>query len=350
MKILLTNDDGINAPGLRALLEVAQEFGDALVVAPHIERSAVGHAITLSDPLRVERVILEDAFLGYAVSGTPADCVKIAFKSLMNEKPDLVISGINQGSNVGTSVIYSGTVSAATEAIILGVPAIAISLDATADFDFTLAQQFLRHLLATLDLTNFPKDTALNINIPAVAEKDCLGVEITYQGKFRYEEQFDRRRDPQQREYFWLTGQVKANGDDFGSDSFAIASKKISITPIHYDLTHHQVKAKLDKILGDAFWKGTSSTAQGLDGKRTNQRKIQPVWSWESYLRLANVVLIVSILISLAVFAALFIWKSNNTVEPTKILPANNYSLNENASSGKTSTENISLPGQIPLQ
>ena len=349
MKILLTNDDGINAPGLRALLEVAQEFGDALVVAPHVERSAVGHAITLSDPLRVERVILEDAFLGYAVSGTPADCVKIAFKSLMNEKPDLVISGINQGSNVGTSVIYSGTVSAATEAIILGVPAIAISLDAIADFDFALAQQFLRHLLATLDLVNFPKDTALNINIPAVAEKDCLGVEITYQGKFRYEEQFDRRMDPQKREYFWLTGQVKTNGDDFGSDSFAIANHKISITPLHYDLTNHQVRAKLDKILGDAFWKGTSTTNQVISNNKADKVKAKkPAMSWESYLRLANVVLIVSIVISLAVFATLFVWKNTAVTPGLQSLPANNYHISE--SSSETGTENSSLSGQIPLQ
>lgn len=310
MKILITNDDGINAPGLRALLEVAQEFGDALVVAPHIERSAVGHAITLADPLRVERVILEDACLGYAVSGTPADCVKIAFKSLLNEKPDLVISGINQGSNVGTSVIYSGTVSAATESIILGVPAIAISIDAIADFDFTLAQQFLRHLLATLDLPNFPRDTALNVNIPNVSEQECQGVEITYQGKFRYEERFERRFDPQRREYFWLTGQEKANGDDFGSDSFALAKRKISITPVHYDLTNHQVKSRLDKILGEAFWKGKDSPVPSTKRKTAPNTNRPPIVTWENYLRLVNLVLILSLIVSLIAFGLLFAWKN----------------------------------------
>jgi 5'-nucleotidase len=239
VRILLTNDDGINAPGLKALYEVSKEFGDPLIVAPQIERSAAGHAITLSDPLRVQEIEQKGRFYGYAVNGTPADCVKIAVKAILKTRPALVISGINLGSNLGTSVIYSGTVSAATEGVILGIPALAISLDASHNPDFSLARKFISQLLPKLNLANFPVDTALNINIPAIAASELAGIELTRQGKFRFEEYFDRRLDPGQRVYYWLTGKTKTNGDGQGADSQAIAHNRISITPIHYDMTNY---------------------------------------------------------------------------------------------------------------
>jgi len=239
MKVLLTNDDGIDAPGLQALYEGVKMVADPVIVAPHVERSAAGHAITLSDPLRVQEIKKAGEFYGYAVNGTPADCVKIAVKALLDQKPDVVISGINLGSNLGTSVIYSGTVSAATEGIILGIPSLAISLDAYENPDFGAAQSFIKHLFSSLDFSSFPKDTALNINIPGIPEADITGLEITHQGKFRYEEYFDKRVDPGNRLYYWLTGKIKSNGDTNGSDSQAVANHKISITPIHYDMTQY---------------------------------------------------------------------------------------------------------------
>ncbi|MFH1429216.1 MAG: 5'/3'-nucleotidase SurE, partial [Candidatus Margulisiibacteriota bacterium] len=205
MKVLLTNDDGIDACGLSALYETVREVADPVIVAPHVERSASGHAITLSDPLRVEEIHRSGRFYGYAVNGTPADCVKIAVNSLLNEKPDLVISGINLGSNLGTSVIYSGTVSAATEGIILGIPSVAISIDSYADPDFSFAKVFIKQFLQYLDPSKYPPNTALNINIPAVPASEIEGVEITHQGKFRYWEYFDKRIDPQDRIYYWMS-------------------------------------------------------------------------------------------------------------------------------------------------
>jgi 5'-nucleotidase len=240
MRVLLTNDDGINAPGLFALYQAVKELAEPVIVAPHVERSAAGHAITLSDPLRVQEEQKDGKFYGYAVNGTPADCVKIAVKAILDHKPDLVISGINLGSNLGTSVIYSGTVSAATEGIILGIPAIAISLDFTLDPDFTLAQKYIKEVLKKLRPADFPKDTALNINIPVIKESDFAGVEVTHQGKFRFEEYFDKRIDPGNRVYYWLSGKVKADVDNEGSDSQAVAKNKISVTPIHYDMTAYE--------------------------------------------------------------------------------------------------------------
>ncbi|RMF60952.1 MAG: 5'/3'-nucleotidase SurE [Calditrichaeota bacterium] len=240
MKILLTNDDGINAPGLLALHEELTKVGDVTVVAPDSERSAVGHAITLSDPLRVWNFEKNGRFFGYAVNGTPADCVKIAYWALLKEKPDLVVSGINLGSNTGINVIYSGTVSAATEGTILEIPSFAVSLTTYRDPHFDYAAKFSRKLAKIVAEKGLPRGTFLNVNIPSVREEEITGVVISRQGLANYEERFDRRIDPQNRVYYWLTGKKVELEEDNDVDDRAILNNKVSITPLHYDLTNYR--------------------------------------------------------------------------------------------------------------
>jgi len=246
-RILLTNDDGINAPGLMALYQEMQKLGEVTVVAPDSEKSAVGHAITLSDPLRVWNFEKNGTFFGYAVNGTPADCVKIAYWALLDFKPDLLVSGINLGSNTGINVIYSGTVSAATEGTILNIPSFAISLTTYKNPDFTYAAKFARKLGVQLLERGLPKGTFLNVNVPAVKEEEIRGVVITRQGQAIYEERFDRRIDPQNRVYYWLTGKKVELEEDEEVDDRAILHNKVSITPIHYDLTNYKYLDELKK-------------------------------------------------------------------------------------------------------
>jgi len=237
-RLLLTNDDGIDAPGLRALVKALSAVGDVVVVAPSSERSAVGHAITLSDPLRVDRYVC-DGFQGYAVNGTPADCVKIACWALLNRKPDLLVSGINRGINTGINILYSGTVSAATEGTFLGVPSFAISLATFEDPDFGYAAAFARKLTLTLLDRGLPRGVYLNVNVPAVPAEEIEGVSITRQGQALFEEKFDQRTDPHGRVYYWLTGQKVDKEQDRDVDDGAVQARMVSITPVHYDLTHY---------------------------------------------------------------------------------------------------------------
>lgn len=238
-RILISNDDGINAPGLYALYEEMKKIGEAVIVAPDSERSAVGHAITLSDPLRVWNFEKNGSFFGYAVNGTPADCVKIAYWALLEGKPDLVVSGINLGSNTGINAIYSGTVSAATEGTILEIPSFAISLTTYKSPDFSFAAKFAKNLAKIILEKGLPRGTLLNVNVPAVKEEDIQGVVITRQGQANYEERFDKRVDPQNRVYYWLTGKKVEIVEEHDVDDTAILNKKVSITPLHYDLTNY---------------------------------------------------------------------------------------------------------------
>ncbi len=245
-RILLSNDDGISAPGLKALWQEIQGLGDVVVVAPDSEKSAVGHAITLSDPLRVWNFERNDRFFGYAVNGTPADCVKIAYWALLKEKPDLVISGINQGSNSGINAIYSGTVSAATEGTILRIPSFAISLTTFTDPDFTYAAKFARKLAAVILANGLPQGTLLNVNVPPVPEAEIAGVQITRQGQSAYLEHFDRRVDPANRVYYWLTGKKIDVEENLAVDDFAITKNMVSVTPLHHDLTNYDYLPQLE--------------------------------------------------------------------------------------------------------
>ena len=235
--ILLTNDDGIYAQGILAAWQELRKLGDVEVVAPDAERSAVGHAITLLLPLRTKEVVRRNARFGYAVNGMPADCVKIAVKAILPRPPDLVVSGINLGSNTGTNVIYSGTVSAATEARILGIPSIAVSLATFTHPDFAYAAKFTRKLAAAVIAHGLPDKTLLNVNIPNLPEEKIKGVAITRQGESRVEERFEKRTDPRNQTYYWLDGTFRLQEPKNEADAAMVSDGYVSITPVQYDLT-----------------------------------------------------------------------------------------------------------------
>lgn len=237
--VLLTNDDGIDAPGLHALRSTISKIADVIVVAPDRERSAAGHAITIANPLRVAEYRKNGTFFGYAVNGTPADCVKIAYYALLKNKPDAVVSGINFGSNTGINVIYSGTVSAATEAAILRIPSFAVSLTTYESPHFETAAQFAAKFLPIVLKNNIPEGVSFNVNVPNVPKNEIQGVRITRQGKALYEDRYDQRKDPRNHLYYWLTGSRVNFEDSLDVDDGAIHKKYISVTPIHHDLTHY---------------------------------------------------------------------------------------------------------------
>jgi len=246
LSILVSNDDGILSDGLAALVSSLQHIADVTIVAPDSQQSAVGHAITVHRPLRVREVKKEGKFFGYAVDGTPADCVKLAIRNLMKKKPDLVISGINHGSNTAISVIYSGTVSAATEGTILGIPSFAMSLTTfEANADFSYAAKFARQLALKV-IENGPLiGTMLNVNVPAVPESEIKGVVITRQGKSIWNDEFEARRDPGNKQYYWLKGELVELDEEEDIDQRAILNNKVSITPIQFDLTNYPMIEKL---------------------------------------------------------------------------------------------------------
>ncbi|HEO64125.1 MAG TPA: 5'/3'-nucleotidase SurE [Candidatus Omnitrophica bacterium] len=248
MNILITNDDGIYSDGIRALCNSLKDIGSISVVAPDTERSAVGHAITLSDPLRVKEVTRDGKFFGYATTGTPADCIKIAIRSLLKHRPDLIVSGINLGPNVGYSVLYSGTVSGATEGAILGIPSFAISLATFTNPDYSFAAKFTKKLARHIIQNNgLPKGTLLNVNIPAVSQGEIKGIRIVKQSERAIEERFDKRQDPHKRTYYWLTGEVIESDKKEDADIETIRKKYISITPIHCDMTNYGFMEELKK-------------------------------------------------------------------------------------------------------
>lgn len=237
LKILLTNDDGIHAAGLLALFDELKADFELSVVAPVSEMSAVGHAITLSSPLRVQEITRNGSFFGYGVTGTPADCVKIAVQELLDSPPDIILSGINLGANVGVNVLYSGTVSAATEGAFLGIRSAAISLDTRKDPDYGFTVRFSREIIRFISESNLHRGTALNINIPAVSSDKIRGVSITRQGVSRFRERFERRIDPHGNVYYWLTGETPVEEDNADADARCLQNNRITITPISYDLT-----------------------------------------------------------------------------------------------------------------
>jgi len=249
-RILLTNDDGIYSAGILALHKRLRSLGEVTVVAPDAERSAQGHAITLSLPLRVNEARRDGKFFGYAISGTPADCVKIALISIMrNKRPDLIISGLNRGPNLGVNVLYSGTVSGATEGAILGVPSFAVSLTSFKWENFQAAVDFTHKLAKMMLEKKLPVNTLLNVNVPALPKSKIKGVKITRQGMSTfYKEDYDRREDPNKRVYYWLCSyKADVSGEEV-VDAVAVRDGYISITPLHYDMTDY----KDLEILSDA--------------------------------------------------------------------------------------------------
>ena len=237
--ILLCNDDGFKSDGLRVLRKALLGLDDVIIVAPETEQSAMGHAITLNQPLKVRRVEEEGEFLGYSVNGTPADCIKLAITVLLDEAPKLVVSGINKGGNLGICALYSGTVSAAVEAMVMGVPSIAVSLDTYENPNFQPAANFTRKLIPQLFEKKFLQDVVLNINVPPVSESEFAGIAITRQGKSRVIEEFDSRKDPRGNTYYWLAGEMFFEETKEDADCVMIAKNYISIAPIHSDLTHY---------------------------------------------------------------------------------------------------------------
>lgn len=238
--ILISNDDGIGADGIKALAKEIKKFANVIVAAPHTQQSAVGHSITMSSPIRVKEVSVFKDLNGYAIEGTPADSVKLAVHTLLKDrKIDLMISGINQGANTAINTIYSGTVSAATEGTILGIPSIAISLTSYTYTDFTLAAKFASKIAKAVIKKGLPKGTLLNINVPAI--KKIKGVKITKQGKSSWDDTYEIRIDPGNRKYYWLTGSMKKIDKTTEYDVKAVDEGYISVTPIHYDLTDYKM-------------------------------------------------------------------------------------------------------------
>jgi len=248
MRILLTNDDGIHAPGLFALYEALKSDHAVHIVAPESEMSAVGHGITLTSPIMVQDVRKNGTFFGHAVKGTPADCVKIAVQELLDSPPDIVLSGINMGANVGVNILYSGTVSAATEGAFLGIRSAAISLATLKDPDFRFAASFSKEIIRFMMESDLKDGTALNVNIPAVRPEKIRSICLARQGTSRFEERFERRNDPRGNVYYWLMGEKFIENGNPDNDSVALRQNKITITPIHYDLTSERELERLKTV------------------------------------------------------------------------------------------------------
>lgn len=216
-----------------------------MVVAPDTEKSAVGHAITIANPIRTVEIEQKNGFCGYAVDGTPADCVKIGVQSLMESQPDIIVSGINMGSNTGVNVIYSGTVSAATEGTLLGIPSIAFSLDSIKKSNFSVSEKIAERITRRILQQSIPGGTLINVNIPDLPESEIKGIRITRQGNAFFRDSFEKREDPRGRMYYWLTGEMEDPKKVADSDSQALAEGFISITPIHYQLTNEEFLSDL---------------------------------------------------------------------------------------------------------
>lgn len=238
--ILVTNDDGITSKGISALVEVMQEFGEVVVVAPDSPQSGMGHAITIEHPLRLDKVEFHGEFIGWQCSGTPVDCVKLAVNKVLHRKPDLCVSGINHGSNSSINVIYSGTMSAAMEGAIENIPSIGFSLNNyDLNADFTASKHFVRTIAKNVLEKGMPDKTLLNVNIPNKSVDNIKGIKICRQAIAKWEEEFDERLDPRSRKYYWLTGKFKLYDEGEDTDEWALANDYVSVVPVQYDLTAH---------------------------------------------------------------------------------------------------------------
>ncbi len=240
MKLLLTNDDGIFADGLKVLYQVLQPYHEITVVAPDQERSAVGHGITLHSPLRCRPVGFHNGMLGYAVSGLPADCIKLGISEILKHPPDMVISGINPGANVGVNVNYSGTVAAAKEAALYGIPAIAVSIKAGENIHYSDAARFISRLVETIVRKGLDRHTFLNVNFPNLPFDRTRGIKLSRQGLELFSESFEKRLDPRNQAYYWQGGDNFSAHLNSDTDSAAIDQGFISITPIKCDMTDYE--------------------------------------------------------------------------------------------------------------
>jgi 5'-nucleotidase len=254
MLILLTNDDGIQAPGIVAMHRELISLGDVIVVAPETAQSATGHGITLTAPLLTSRVTIENGFTGTAVDGRPADCVKLAINQLLPRQPDLVVSGINAGANVGINVVYSGTVAAAIEAAFLGVPAIATSLFLRNEVpaDFARAATLSREMIEKILAHGLTAGQVASVNIPALtADESPAGVRVVRQCTRPWIDTYERRTDPRGRDYFWNSSVFGLGGTDDDTDIAALRDKYITLTPLQFDLTEHRLLKQWQAV---AWW------------------------------------------------------------------------------------------------
>jgi len=247
--ILITNDDDITSPGIRSLVEAVKDIGEVVVVAPDKPQSGMGHAITIGSPLRMNKMNIFGDIEAWQTSGTPVDCVKIAVDKVLHRKPDICLSGINHGANHSINVIYSGTMSAAMEASIEGIPSIGFSLlDYRYEADFEPAKFYVRKMvLELLQRKKLDPHFLLNVNIPNVPLKEIKGIKICKQAYAKYDEEFDERLDPQGKKYFWLTGVFKNFDKGKDTDVWALQNNYVSAVPIQFDLTNYQLKKQFDK-------------------------------------------------------------------------------------------------------
>lgn len=247
--ILVTNDDGITAPGIRNLVESMKAFGEVIVVAPDSPQSAMGHAITISKPLRLDRVEVFPGVESWQCSGTPVDCVKLAVNQILHRKPDLLVSGINHGSNSSINVIYSGTMSAAMEGAIEGIPSIGFSLlNYSLQADFKPARKMVERIVRNILDIGLPEGTLLNVNIPNLPVSKIRGIRICRQANAKWKEEFDERKDPYGRTYYWLTGKFVNfdTGDD--TDEWALHNGYVSVVPVQFDFTAHHAIPHLNSV------------------------------------------------------------------------------------------------------
>ncbi|MBU2995462.1 5'/3'-nucleotidase SurE [Cellulophaga baltica] len=248
--ILVTNDDGITAPGLRALVSYMKEIGEVVVVAPDSPQSGMGHAITIDNTLYSKKVMIDlddDKTLEYSCSGTPADCVKLGLQEILKKKPDIVVSGINHGSNSSINVIYSGTMSAAIEAGIEGIPAIGFSLcDFNWEANFDHAKDAIQTIVKEALTNGIPQGVVLNVNIPKLEKEAIKGIKVCRQAKANWKEKFDKRTSPMGKEYYWLTGEFELLDKGEDTDEWALANDYISVVPTKFDLTAHHAIQKIN--------------------------------------------------------------------------------------------------------
>jgi 5'-nucleotidase len=247
LKILVSNDDGISSPGIAALVAALKNIGEVIVVAPSTEQSAVGHAITMKYPLRVSEYFKDGEFFGYAVDGTPADCIKMGVRNILHETPDIVISGINLGSNAAINIIYSGTVSAAREAAIMDIPAIAVSVTSHTANHFEFAARYSGELAQMIMKNGLPNGTLLNLNVPDLPEDKLKGIIVTQQGKTKWDDIYQERKDPYGNKYYWLTGNLIEQDETLEADHYALKNDYVSVTPIHFDLTDYKTYDAMKK-------------------------------------------------------------------------------------------------------
>jgi 5'-nucleotidase len=243
--ILVSNDDGVTAHGIQALARTLGTLGRVVVVAPDRERSAVGHALTLHKPLRVESLDTDV----YSVNGTPTDCVTLAVHSILKEKPTLVVSGINRGGNLGDNITYSGTVSAAMEGALLGIPSIAVSLVGNSNMRFAEAAERVVDLTARVANHGLPPDTLLNVNVPNMPAERIRGMRVTRMGRRTFKDPVVAKTDPRGRPYYWIGGEEVVPESQVDTDYEAIEQGYISVTPLHLDMTHHGVLQEITDIL-----------------------------------------------------------------------------------------------------